>query len=91
MRFWRLGLRLTVMTQQYQTYVVKEGDSLSVIAREVLGDTNRWKEIWEANKDAIPNPNSIKVGQELRIPVESTALPPLEGKPEGRVGGFRAE
>jgi len=79
------------MAQQYKTYVVKEGDSLGVIAREVLGDMSRWKEIWEANKDAVPDPNLIKVGQELRIPVESTALPPLEGKPEGRVGGFRAE
>ena len=61
------------MTQQYSTYVVKAGDSLSAIAQAVLGDANRWKEIWEANKEAIPDPNFINVDQELLIPVESTA------------------
>jgi nucleoid-associated protein YgaU len=80
-----------MMTQQFSKYVVKAGDSLSAIAKEVLGDVNRWKEIWEANKAAVPDPNAISVGQELLIPVESTALPPLEGKPQGRVGGLRAE
>ena len=79
------------MTQQFSTYVVKAGDSLSAIAQQVLGDANRWKEIWEANKQAVPDPNVIKAGQELLIPVKSTALPPLEGKPAGRVGGPRAE
>ncbi len=79
------------MTQQYSKYVVKAGDSLSAIARAVLGDVNRWKEIWEANKQAVPDPNVINVGQELLIPVESTELSPLEGKPQGRVGGLRAE
>ena len=79
---------------EFSTYVVKEGDSLSVIAQKVLGDVKRWNEIWEANKDTIPDPNLINVGQELRIPVEaaeSTAVPPLEGKAAGRVGGLRAE
>ena len=79
------------MTQQYSKYVVKAGDSLSAIAQAFLGDANRWKEIWEANKEAVPDPNVINPGQELLIPVESTALPPLEGKPAGRVGGLRAE
>ncbi len=65
------------MTQQFSTYVVKAGDSLSVIAKEVLGDVNRWKEIWEANKEAIPDPNLISVGQKLLIPVESTGSKPV--------------
>ena len=78
------------MEQQFAKYVVKAGDSLSAIAQEVLGDVNRWQEIWEANKQAIPDPNAIQVGQEILIP-KSTALPPLEGKPKGRVGGLRAE
>jgi nucleoid-associated protein YgaU len=80
-----------MMAQQFDKYVVKAGDSLSAIAKEILGDANRWKEIWEANKEAVPDPNVIRVGQELLIPAKSTALPPLEGKPEGRVGGLRAE
>ena len=51
-----------------RTYVVKAGDSLSKIAKEALGDASRWKEIFEANKDQIKDPNQIHPGQELRIP-----------------------
>jgi nucleoid-associated protein YgaU len=78
------------MAEGFQTYVVKAGDSLSQIAQQVLGDANRWNEIWEANKDAIPDPNVINPGQELRLPVESTAIAGLEGEDERRVGGLRA-
>ncbi len=74
------------MTQQFSKYVVKAGDNLSAIAKELLGDANRWKEIWEANKEAVPNPNTISVGQELLIPVK-----PTEGKAAGRVRDRQAE
>ncbi len=49
-------------------YVVAAGDTLSAIAAKFYGDANRWKEILEANKDTIKNPNAIRVGQELVIP-----------------------
>jgi nucleoid-associated protein YgaU len=51
-----------------QVYVVQPGDSLSKIAKEVYGQAGRWKEIFEANKDQIKDPNLIRPGQELRIP-----------------------
>ncbi len=51
-----------------QVYVVQPGDSLSKIAKEVYGKAGRWKEIYEANKDQIKDPNLIRPGQELRIP-----------------------
>jgi len=54
--------------QQGRTYVVKSGDSLSKIAKELLGDAGRWPEIFEANKDQIKDPNLIHPGQELKIP-----------------------
>jgi nucleoid-associated protein YgaU len=50
------------------TYVVKSGDSLSKIAKEIYGDAKRWTEILEANKDKIKDPNQIAPGLELRIP-----------------------
>jgi LysM repeat protein len=56
------------MAQEFFTYVVAAGDSLSAIAQKFYGDANRWTEIWEANKDKVPDPNLITVGQELRIP-----------------------
>jgi len=55
-------------TAKAGTYVVKSGDSLSKIAKEIWGDAKRWPEIFEANKDKIKDPNLIHPGQELRIP-----------------------
>jgi len=51
-----------------RTYVVKRGDSLSKIAKEIYGDVKLWKKIFEANKDKIKNPDLIRPGQELTIP-----------------------
>ena len=49
-------------------YTVKAGDSLSAISLEMYGTANRWKEIAEANKEQVPNPNMIQPGMELIIP-----------------------
>jgi len=48
--------------------VVKAGDSLSKIAKELLGDADRWPEIVAANKDRIDDPNAIEPGLKLKIP-----------------------
>jgi nucleoid-associated protein YgaU len=50
------------------TYVVVKGDSLSKIAQRAYGDGNKWRKIYEANKDVIKNPDLIYPGQSLRIP-----------------------
>ena len=49
-----------------QVYVIKEGDTLSKIARS-FGLT--LDELLAANKDTIENPDRIKVGDEIVIPV----------------------
>jgi nucleoid-associated protein YgaU len=51
-----------------KTYTVQKGDSLSKIAKEFYGDANKWKKIYEANKDRIKNPDVIQIGWELVIP-----------------------
>ncbi|MBU2257929.1 MAG: OmpA family protein [Candidatus Omnitrophica bacterium] len=51
-------------------YTVKPGDTLSKIAKEQLGGGHRWKYLYELNKDRIKNPNKLKVGKKLIIPVE---------------------
>ena len=51
----------------FETYEVKSGDSLSKIAKRVYGDANAWKEIFEANRDILKDPNQIFPGQKLKI------------------------
>ena len=50
------------------TYTVKSGDTLSKIAKDKLGDANAYMKIFEANKDQLKDPNTIKPGQKLKIP-----------------------
>jgi nucleoid-associated protein YgaU len=51
-----------------KTYVVVKGDSLSKIAKREYGDANKWRTIYEANKDLIHDPDLIYPGQELKVP-----------------------
>jgi len=50
------------------TYTVKAGDTLSKIAKEALGNSNAYMEIFNANRDQLDDPNAIKPGQVLKIP-----------------------
>lgn len=51
-----------------QQYTVQKGDSLSRIAKNLLGDANAWKQIFEANSDVLDDPDKIFPGQVLKIP-----------------------
>ncbi|MEO5799362.1 MAG: LysM peptidoglycan-binding domain-containing protein [Gemmatimonadales bacterium] len=51
-----------------KTHTVVAGDSLSKIAKQTYGDGNRWREIFDANKDQITDPDKIHPGQVLRLP-----------------------
>lgn len=51
-------------------YEVKSGDTLSRIAKQFYGDTNRYSAIFEANKPMLSDPDKIYPGQMLRIPVQ---------------------
>lgn len=52
-----------------RTYTVVKGDSLSLIAKALLGDARKWKLLYAANRQVIgSNPDLIKPGQVLVIP-----------------------
>jgi len=52
-----------------KVHVVASGESLSLIAKKYFGDPMKWNAIYEANKDKISNPDVIRPGQELVIPL----------------------
>lgn len=51
-------------------YTIKSGDTLSKIAKEQLGGAHRWKYLYEINKDRINDPNKLKAGKKIIIPIE---------------------
>jgi len=61
--------RKSVSKRKVKTYRVKKGDSLSSIAARIYGDKNKWKLIYSENRDILIQPNSLKTGQILIIPV----------------------
>jgi len=58
--------RGSTTTTRNKTYKVRPGDNLTQIAERTLGDGDKWKLIFEANK--LKSPDRLEVGQELYIP-----------------------
>ncbi|MBF0548832.1 MAG: LysM peptidoglycan-binding domain-containing protein [Candidatus Riflebacteria bacterium] len=74
-----VGSKETISTKKTtRKYKVVQGDCLSKIALKLLGDSTRYPEIIEMNKDKFPsivkNPNLIYVGWELEIPEKSDSV-----------------
>ncbi len=53
------------------TRFARAGETLSTIARDVYGDALLWPFLWLPNRDSIPDPDRIDVGDELRIEVRN--------------------
>jgi nucleoid-associated protein YgaU len=53
------------------TYTVKAGDTLGKIAKQFLGDANAYPAIFDANRDQLSDPDKIKPGQVLKIPMSA--------------------
>jgi len=51
-------------------YVAKQGDTFWKIAEQVYGDGKKWKNIYSLNKDRVKDPNKLKPGTRLVIPIE---------------------
>ena len=51
-----------------QTYVVRDGDTLWTIAKQVYGDPHQYKRLLEANPSVMASPEHIFPGQVLRVP-----------------------
>jgi nucleoid-associated protein YgaU len=51
-----------------QTYTVQAGDTLSGIAKKLLGNAAEYMDIYNENRDQLTDPDKIKPCQVLRIP-----------------------
>jgi nucleoid-associated protein YgaU len=51
-----------------KTYTVQPGDTLSGISVKVYNTSRHYQKIYEANKDAIEDPNTLQVGLNLVMP-----------------------
>ena len=49
-------------------HTVSKNDTLFGLARMYYGDQRRWRDIYQANRNEILDPNMIRVGQRLLVP-----------------------
>lgn len=54
----------------YTEYTIEKDDTLQKISKKFYDTYRKWPQIYEANKDKIKDPNRIKPGLTIRIPVE---------------------
>ena len=46
-----------------------KGESLWTIAKKIYGDPTRWTVIYENNRDILTDPEKLRPGMVLKIPV----------------------
>jgi len=71
-----------VRTVASATYRVRPGDSLYAIAKRVLGDGNRWRELRALNERVVGPNGELSVGTVLRLPASAGG-----SRPSGSGGG----
>jgi len=56
-------------SEDSQTYTVQDGDTLASISRRFYKTSKRWREIRDANENKVDDPDNLKTGQKLKIPM----------------------
>ncbi|MGB2984340.1 MAG: LysM peptidoglycan-binding domain-containing protein, partial [Phycisphaerae bacterium] len=57
-----------VITPEPRYHTVMKKDTLYGLARMYYSDPSRWKDIYEANRSVISDPDRIRIGQRLMVP-----------------------
>lgn len=47
---------------------MKDHDTLMSISQALYGTRSRWQDIYNANRDKLPSPESLHIGQVLNLP-----------------------
>lgn len=69
------------VSTKLREHTVRDGETLTEIARKMLGTGNRWQELYQLNKDRLTSPDTVAPGTVLRIP--DTKGAPANDKPRG--------
>ncbi|MCA0294107.1 MAG: LysM peptidoglycan-binding domain-containing protein [Actinobacteria bacterium] len=85
---WTIRLPVVERTNGFDSYTVREGDTLSEIALEELGNAHAWPRIAAASRSIVQpggrrltDPDEIDIGWTLHIPTRASA-PAVETKPD---------
>lgn len=65
-------------------YRVGEKDTLTTIARDHLGRSSRWIQIYEMNRDQLQTPENLKIGTVLRLPLDASSIRVSGRTPDSR-------
>ncbi len=57
---------------RHKRHTIKRGETLKTISQKYLKSANRWREIYEANRNRIRNPNRIFYGQVIIVPLSGS-------------------
>ena len=49
-------------------HTVEKGDTLFVLSQRYYGNRSKWRDIYAANRDVMPNENSLQIGMVLKMP-----------------------
>ncbi len=67
-------------SNQNITHKIEANDSLSKLAKRYYNDESKWDRIFQANKNSMLNPHSLKIGQELLIPISPCQVMKIEAE-----------
>lgn len=62
-----------IAVPQTKLYQVQTGDTLSSIAGRFYGSKDRWRELFELNRDRLDDPDHLSVRTTLRVPAQVPA------------------
>ncbi len=80
------GAGLVQIERNGEQYLIKRGDTLGSISGEVYGTTQKWKKLWENNRQLIKDPNKIYAGFYLYYQLENRlgeGVPSTESEDRG--------
>lgn len=71
---WELRIPNTEVVLDAPSIQVAEGDTLSSLSAQHLGDETRWPELWHTNRAVLADPDVLPVGLILRLPATPTGV-----------------